>query len=88
MQRYLSVIVSSTSPISASPPRPRGWPPNSKPWRPAVLGWLRSAHYPLEMRLVSFEFNFQPSIDGAVIAELSTLRIRSRESFLVRSPGT
>ena len=37
-----------------------------------LSGRLRFAHYPLDKRLAQFEFDFQPSIDRAVIAELST----------------
>src|SRR5690606_25146623 len=39
-----------------------------------LAGRLRFAHYPLTKRLADFELDFQPSIDRAVIAELSTLR--------------
>jgi DNA replication protein DnaC len=39
-----------------------------------LAGRLRFAHYPLDKRLAQFEFDYQPSIDRAVIAELSTLR--------------
>ncbi|MGH2513492.1 MAG: ATP-binding protein [Candidatus Limnocylindrales bacterium] len=39
-----------------------------------LSGRPHSAHYPLDKRLAHFEFDFQPSIDRAVIAELSTLR--------------
>jgi DNA replication protein DnaC len=34
-----------------------------------LSGRLRFAHYPLDKRLSQFEFDFQPSIDRAVIAE-------------------
>jgi DNA replication protein DnaC len=39
-----------------------------------LAGRLRFAHHPLDKRLNQFEFDCQPSIDRAVIAELATLR--------------
>ena len=52
-----------------------------------LSGRLRFAHYPLEKRLENFEFDFQPSIDRAVIAELSTLRfVEERRNLLFLGP--
>ena len=50
---------------------------------------LRFAHYPLAKRLDAFEFDFQPSIDRSVIAELSTLRFvdERRNVLLLGPPG-
>jgi DNA replication protein DnaC len=50
---------------------------------------LRFAHYPLEKRLSAFEFDYQPSIDRAVIAELSTLRFveERRNALFLGPPG-
>ncbi len=44
--------------------------------RSPAPGRLRFAHYPLDKRLEQFEFDFQPSIDRAVIAELSHAALR------------
>jgi DNA replication protein DnaC len=54
-----------------------------------LSGRLRFAHYPLDKRLASFEFDFQPSIDRAVIAELSTLRFveERRNALFLGPPG-
>jgi DNA replication protein DnaC len=52
-----------------------------------LSGRLRFAHYPLDKRLEDFEFDFQPSIDRAVIAELSTLRfVEERRNLLFLGP--
>jgi DNA replication protein DnaC len=54
-----------------------------------LAGRLRFAHYPLDKRLAGFEFDFQPSIDRGVIAELSTLRFvdERRNVLLLGPPG-
>jgi DNA replication protein DnaC len=54
-----------------------------------LSGRLRFAHYPLDKRLSGFEFDFQPSIDRAVIAELSTLRFveERRNALFLGPPG-
>jgi DNA replication protein DnaC len=54
-----------------------------------LSGRLRFAHYPLTKRLDTFEFDFQPSIDRSVIAELSTLRFvdERRNVLLLGPPG-
>lgn len=54
-----------------------------------LSGRLRFAHYPLDKRLAQFEFDFQPSIDRAVIAELSTLRFveERRNALFLEPPG-
>lgn len=54
-----------------------------------LSGRLRFAHYPLDKRLAQFEFDFQPSIDRAVIAELSTLRFveERRNALFLGPPG-
>ena len=52
-----------------------------------LSGRLRFAHYPLDKRLSQFEFDFQPSIDRSVIAELSTLRfVEERRNVLLLGP--
>jgi DNA replication protein DnaC len=52
-----------------------------------LTGRLRFAHYPLTKRLADFELDFQPSIDRAVIAELSTLRfVEERRNVLFLGP--
>jgi len=52
-----------------------------------LSGRLRFAHYPLDKRLANFEFDFQPSIDRAVISELSTLRfVDERRNLLFLGP--
>ncbi len=52
-----------------------------------LAGRLRFAHYPLDKRLADFELDFQPSIDRAVIAELSTLRfVEERRNVLLLGP--
>jgi DNA replication protein DnaC len=54
-----------------------------------LTGRLRFAHYPLDKRLSQFEFDFQPSIDRAVVAELSTLRFveERRNALFLGPPG-
>lgn len=54
-----------------------------------LSGRLRFAHHPLDKRLAGFEFDFQPSIDRAVIAELSTLRVveERRNALFLGPPG-
>jgi len=54
-----------------------------------LSGRLRFAHYPLDKRLSQFEFDYQPSIDRAVIAELSTLRFveERRNALFLGPPG-
>jgi DNA replication protein DnaC len=54
-----------------------------------LSGRLRFAHYPLDKRLSQFEFDFQPSIDRSVIAELSTLRFveEHRNALFLGPPG-
>lgn len=54
-----------------------------------LSGRLRFAHYPLDKRLAQFEFDFQPSIDRSVIAELSTLRFveEHRNALFLGPPG-
>ncbi len=54
-----------------------------------LSGRLRFAHYPLDKRLAQFEFDFQPSIDRSVIAELSTLRFveERRNALFLGPPG-
>jgi hypothetical protein len=47
-----------------------------------AAGRLRFAHYPLTKTLGDFDFSFQPTIDGNVVAELSTLRfVEEKRSF-------
>jgi DNA replication protein DnaC len=57
--------------------------------RRKLAGRLRFAHYPLRKSLVDFEFDYQPSIDRAVVAELSTLRFVEdhRNVLLLGPPG-
>jgi DNA replication protein DnaC len=50
-------------------------------------GRLHFAHFPLDKRLEEFEFDFQPSIDRAVVAELSTLRfVEEKRNLLFLGP--
>jgi DNA replication protein DnaC len=50
-------------------------------------GRLRFAHYPLRKTLHEFEFDYQPSVDASVIAELSTLRfVEERRNVLLLGP--
>jgi len=52
-------------------------------------GRLRFARYPLIRTLAEFDFDFQPSIDRKLVAELSTLRFVSerRNVLLLGPPG-
>lgn len=52
-------------------------------------GRLRFAHYPVHKTLSEFDFDFQPSLDRKVIAELSTLRFveEKRNVILLGPPG-
>lgn len=52
-------------------------------------GRLRFAHYPVHKTLAEFDFDFQPSLDRKVIAELSTLRFveDKRNVILLGPPG-
>jgi DNA replication protein DnaC len=52
-------------------------------------GRLRFARYPLIRTLAEFDFDFQPSIDRKLLAELSTLRFVSerRNILLLGPPG-
>lgn len=52
-------------------------------------GRLRFAHYPVHKTLADFDFDFQPSLDRAQIAELSTLRFvdERRNVLLLGPPG-
>jgi DNA replication protein DnaC len=52
-------------------------------------GRLRFAHYPVHKTLSDFDFDFQPSLDRKVIAELSTLRFveEKRNVILLGPPG-
>lgn len=52
-------------------------------------GRLRFARYPVHKTLADFDFDFQPSLDRKVVAELSTLRFISerRNVLLLGPPG-
>jgi DNA replication protein DnaC len=52
-------------------------------------GRLRFAHYPVRKTLADFDFDHQPSIDRAVVGELSTLRFveEKRNVLLLGPPG-
>lgn len=52
-------------------------------------GRLRFAHFPVHKTLRDFDFNFQPSLDRKLIAELSTLRFitERRNVILLGPPG-
>ena len=52
-------------------------------------GRLRFAHYPVHKTLTDFDFDFQPTLDRALIAELSTLRFveEKRNVILLGPPG-
>jgi len=52
-------------------------------------GRLRFARYPVHRTLADFDFDFQPSLDRAVVAELSTLRFveEKRNVILLGPPG-
>ncbi|MGH3371601.1 MAG: ATP-binding protein [Nocardioidaceae bacterium] len=50
-------------------------------------GRLRFAHYPLRKTLAEFEFDYQPSVDGKVFGELSTLAfVEERRNVLLLGP--
>jgi flagellar biosynthesis GTPase FlhF len=50
---------------------------------------LRYAHYPVLKTLAEFDFDFQPSLDRKLVAELSTLRFveEKRNVVLLGPPG-
>ncbi len=52
-------------------------------------GRLRFAHYPVHKTLADFDFDFQPSLDRQLVAELSTLRFveEHRNVILLGPPG-
>jgi DNA replication protein DnaC len=52
-------------------------------------GRLRFAHYPVHKTLADFDFDFQPSLDRKLVAELSTLRFveERRNVILLGPPG-
>src|SRR5487761_1105819 len=52
-------------------------------------GRLRYARYPVHKTLADFDFDFQPSLDRALVAELSTLRFveQRRNVILLGPPG-
>ncbi len=52
-------------------------------------GRLRFARYPVHRTLADFDFDFQPSLDRALVAELSTLRFveEKRNVILLGPPG-
>lgn len=54
-----------------------------------LAGRLRFAHYPLRKTLGEFEFDYQPSVDRKVVAELSTLAFvaEGRNVLLLGPPG-
>jgi DNA replication protein DnaC len=54
-----------------------------------LRGRLRFARYPIHKTLADFDFDFQPSLDRAVMAELSTLRFveEKRNLLLLGPPG-
>jgi hypothetical protein len=48
---------------------------------------LRFAHYPVHRTLADFDFDFQPSLDRKLIADLSTLRfIEERKNIILLGP--
>ncbi len=50
-------------------------------------GRLRFAHYPVHKTLANFDFDFQPSLDRKLLAELSTLRfVEERRNILLLGP--
>lgn len=57
--------------------------------RGRLRGRLRFARYPIHKTLADFDFDFQPSRDRAVMAELSTLRFveEKRNVLLLGPPG-
>ena len=53
-----------------------------------LRGRLRFARYPIHKTLADFDFDFQPSLDRAVMSELSTLRfVEKRNVLLLGPPG-
>ena len=54
-----------------------------------LRGRLRFARYPIHKTLADFDFDFQPSLDRAVMGELSTLRFveEKRNVLLLGPPG-
>ena len=54
-----------------------------------LRGRLRFAHYPVHKTLADFDFDFQPSLDRQLVAELSTLRFveERRNVILLGPPG-
>ncbi len=52
-----------------------------------LRGRLRFARYPIHKTLADFDFDFQPSLDRAVMAELSTLRfVEEKRNVLILGP--
>lgn len=52
-----------------------------------LRGRLRFAHYPVHKTLADFDFDYQPSVDREVVAELSTLRfVEERRNVLLLGP--
>ena len=52
-----------------------------------LRGRLRFAHYPVHKTLADFDFDFQPSLDRKLVAELSTLRfVEERRNVLLLGP--
>ena len=50
-------------------------------------GRLRFAHYPVHKTLAGFDFDFQPSLDRKLVAELSTLRwVEERRNVILLGP--
>jgi DNA replication protein DnaC len=54
-----------------------------------LRGRLRFAHFPVHKTLAEFDFDFQPDLDRALVAELSTLRFveEGRNVLLLGPPG-
>ena len=70
-------------PGARAPPGDRGRRhPRPPPTCPA-----RFAHYPVHKTLAGFDFDFQPQLDRASVAELSTLRfVEERRNVLLLGP--
>jgi DNA replication protein DnaC len=52
-----------------------------------LRGRLRFAHFPVHKTLADFDFDFQPELDRALVAELSTLRfVEQRRNVLLLGP--
>jgi len=50
---------------------------------------LRFARYPVHKTLAGFDFDFQPQLDRALVAELSTLRfVEERRNVLLLAPAS